>query len=70
MIKNGMPPVHPGEILREEYLIPLNMSATALAKHWAFPLHVLTLLSKKNVMLQPILLYDWQNILVVMHKLG
>lgn len=32
MIKNGMPPVHPGEILREEYLIPLNMSTTALAK--------------------------------------
>lgn len=27
-----MPPVHPGEILREEYLVPLKMSATALAK--------------------------------------
>ncbi|OOR85925.1 addiction module antidote protein, HigA family, partial [Moraxella caviae] len=24
-------PVHPGEILREEYLVPLNMSANALA---------------------------------------
>ncbi|MFA5632847.1 MAG: HigA family addiction module antitoxin [Porticoccaceae bacterium] len=32
MIKNGMRPVHPGEVLREDYLIPLNMSANALAK--------------------------------------
>ena len=32
MIRNGMRPVHPGEILREEYLKPLNMSANALAK--------------------------------------
>ncbi|STZ13516.1 Uncharacterized HTH-type transcriptional regulator ybaQ [Moraxella caviae] len=31
MFKNGMHPVHPGEILREEYLVPLNMSANALA---------------------------------------
>jgi addiction module HigA family antidote len=32
MFKNGMRPVHPGEILREDYLVPLNMSANALAK--------------------------------------
>lgn len=32
MIKNGMRPVHPGEILREDYLVPLGMSANALAK--------------------------------------
>jgi addiction module HigA family antidote len=32
MIKNGMRPVHPGEILREDYLLPLSMSAHALAK--------------------------------------
>jgi len=31
MIKNGMRPVHPGEILREEYMVPLGLSATALA---------------------------------------
>ena len=30
--KNGMRPVHPGEILREEYLKPLDLSAHALAK--------------------------------------
>jgi antitoxin HigA-1 len=32
MVKNGMRAVHPGEILREEYLVPLNMSANALSK--------------------------------------
>jgi addiction module HigA family antidote len=31
MFANGMRPVHPGEILREEYLEPLDMSANALA---------------------------------------
>ncbi|GEM_PF-5081991 len=31
-IKNGMRPVHPGEILREDYLVPLGMSANALSK--------------------------------------
>jgi addiction module HigA family antidote len=32
MTKNGMRAIHPGEILREEYLVPLGMSANALAK--------------------------------------
>ncbi len=32
MIKNGMRPVHPGEILREDYLVPSGLSANALAK--------------------------------------
>lgn len=36
-IKNGMRPVHPGEILREDYLVPLNMSAHALAKRLHIP---------------------------------
>jgi len=31
MLINGMRPIHPGEILREEYLEPLGMSANALA---------------------------------------
>ena len=36
-IKNGMRPVHPGEILREDYLVPLSMSAHALAKRLHIP---------------------------------
>ena len=31
MATNRMRPIHPGEILREEYLVPLNMTAHALA---------------------------------------
>ncbi len=29
--RNGMRPIHPGEILREEFLAPLHMSANRLA---------------------------------------
>ena len=32
MVKNVMRAIHPGEILREEYLVPLNMTANALSK--------------------------------------
>lgn len=32
MFKNGMRPVHPGEVLREDYLVPMELSANALAK--------------------------------------
>ena len=30
-ITNGMRPIHPGEILREEFLLPLGLTAHALA---------------------------------------
>lgn len=30
-MKNGMRPIHPGEVLREEFLLPLGMTAHALA---------------------------------------
>ena len=30
--KNGMRPVHPGDVLRKEFLKPLGMSANTLAK--------------------------------------
>jgi len=32
-----LPPMHPGEVLREEFLLPLNMSAGALAKACGLP---------------------------------
>ena len=31
-IKNGMRPVHPGKVLREDFLLPVGMTANALAK--------------------------------------
>ena len=35
--KNGMRPVHPGEVLREDYLLPMGMSANALANALKVP---------------------------------
>jgi addiction module HigA family antidote len=32
-----LPPMHPGEVLREEFLIPLDLSAGALAKACGLP---------------------------------
>ena len=37
MPKNGMRPVHPGEVLREDFLKPLDMTANALAKALKVP---------------------------------
>ena len=34
---NGMRPVHPGEILREDFIAPLDISVNALAKHLGIP---------------------------------
>ena len=33
----NLPAIHPGEILREEYLVPLNLSAGALARRLQVP---------------------------------
>jgi addiction module HigA family antidote len=32
-----LPPMHPGEVLREEFLVPLSLSAGALAKACGVP---------------------------------
>ena len=37
MPQNKLPPVHPGEILQEEYLKPLGMSQYRLAKSLSVP---------------------------------
>ena len=37
MNANGMRPIHPGEILREEYLQPLGISVNALATKLRVP---------------------------------
>jgi addiction module HigA family antidote len=36
-IENGMRPIHPGEVLREEFLTPLGISANALAMNLQVP---------------------------------
>lgn len=37
MLAVELPAIHPGEILREEYLVPLNLSAGALARRLQVP---------------------------------
>jgi addiction module HigA family antidote len=36
-VAKKLSPLHPGEVLREEFLVPLNLSAGALAKACALP---------------------------------
>lgn len=36
-LSDMLPPIHPGEILREEFLIPLELTPYALAKHLHVP---------------------------------
>jgi len=37
MVKNKMRPVHPGEILREGYIVPMHMSVHALSQALRVP---------------------------------
>jgi addiction module HigA family antidote len=36
-IRNAMRPIHPGEVLREEFLTPMDLSANALAQALGVP---------------------------------
>lgn len=48
-MRNGMRPIHPGEILREEFLVPMNMSASELARRLdVVPGRVSELLNEKR----------------------
>jgi len=41
-MKNNMRPIHPGEILREEFLVPLELSANQLAANLGVPTNRIT----------------------------
>jgi addiction module HigA family antidote len=45
---NRLPPIHPGEILQEEFLIPLGMSANALARALHVPPNRITAILAGN----------------------
>jgi len=45
---NGLPPMHPGEFLREEFLLPLNLSANALARDLHVPPNRITAILKEQ----------------------
>jgi len=53
MAPSILPPVHPGEILREEYLTPLDLSAGALAKRLGVPRTRIERLVKEETPITP-----------------
>lgn len=53
MAVNFARPVHPGEFLREEYLVPLNMSAGELAKALHLPRTRIERIVKEDVGITP-----------------
>ena len=46
-MRNQMRPIHPGEILREEYLVPLGLTANALAGALGVPANRITMLVRE-----------------------
>jgi addiction module HigA family antidote len=48
-----LPPIHPGEILREEFLLPLGLSAGAVAKAIHVPRTRIERLAAESVELTP-----------------
>jgi len=45
----AMPPVHPGEILREEFMVPLGLSAGAVAKALDLPRSRIERIAKEEI---------------------
>jgi antitoxin HigA-1 len=46
-----LPPVHPGEVLREEFLVPLNLSSYAVSKALGVPRTRIERLAREEVAL-------------------
>jgi addiction module HigA family antidote len=53
MMINGLRPIHPGEILREEFLLPLGLSVNALAKALHVPATRVHEIVKENRSITP-----------------
>jgi plasmid maintenance system antidote protein VapI len=63
MIKNGMRPVHPGEVLIEEFMKPSEppINANMLAKAIDVPANRITSITKGSAALRAIPEYVWQH---------
>lgn len=48
MIRNKMRPIHPGEILKEEFMEPLRLSANALARALNVPSNRITMILNEH----------------------
>jgi addiction module HigA family antidote len=52
-MKNGMRRIHPGEVIREEYLKPLTMSAMELAGQTGIPPYTIVALLDERASITP-----------------
>ncbi len=59
---NRMRPVHPGEVLREDYLLPLGLSVNALSATLGVPATRIHEIVKNDGPLQPTRLRDLPSI--------
>lgn len=48
MIPENRIPTHPGEVLREDFLLPLGLTASALGKHMGVPASHISELSQEK----------------------
>jgi hypothetical protein len=68
--RNGMRPVHPGEVLREDYLKPLSMSANAWRRRSAYPHQGSTMWFVSGAASRLIRPCGWSDISVAMRVRG
>jgi hypothetical protein len=70
MFKNGMRPVHPGEILLEDYIKPMGVSVRALSLAFTFLTRGFAKSSMASGGFLPILHYGLNAISAAMRKAG
>ena len=70
MITNQMRPIHPGEIMREDFLKPLQMSANALSKALHVPAGRVNDIVLERRGVTPDTALGWRAILGVMRSCG
>jgi addiction module HigA family antidote len=70
MITNNMRPIHPGEILREEYTLPLGLRANRLARDLRVPVTRISKILNEERAITPDTRSGWLATLVGMHKAG
>ncbi len=63
MPRRKLPPIHPGEILREEFLLPLNISQYRLAKDTNVPPRRVNEIVRGSRAIAPIRRCGWRVIL-------
>ena len=56
------PAIHPGDILRMEFLVPLNLSAYTVAKQCKVPRTRIERLAREEVPVTRVLRAEWQPI--------